>query len=332
MGAALVLHKDGVINPINVAAAFLLSKSGRTREEYARDLRHYLTWCTEYGLDPLNQQRAQMDAWRTWLGEHYGPGAVNRHLSVVSGLFKYAMAEPELEDLIWRNPAILVKRATVDDISQATGLTFDEAAELLTASLEYSPRCAAIVHALLLTGMRVSELVGADVEDLGYEREHRVLHVVRKGGKRQTLVLPASAQAALDAYLGGRTTGPLIATSTGRRITRQAVWDTIKRLCRRAKVREIRTHDLRHTAATLMLEAGVPLEQVQDQLGHADPKTTRRYDRARRNLDQSPSYDLDKRLRESATVRQATQALDEAAEVLVDEAIRAALASAEATA
>jgi site-specific recombinase XerD len=327
MSAELVLMKDGQIQPFAVAGAYLLTKSGRTREEYRRDLRHYLTWCAEYGLDPFNQKRAQMDAFKNWLAEHYGNGAVNRHLSVVSGLFKYAMAE--LEDLIFRNPASLVKRAPVSNISQATGLTFEESEQLLRGAEEYSLRCAAVVHILLLTGMRVSELVNADIEDLGEERGHRVLRIVRKGGRRQTVVIPPSAWAALETYLDGRTNGALIVTSTGRRITRQGIWDMVKRVCRRAGVRTIRTHDLRHTCATLALESGKPLEAVQDLLGHADPRTTRRYDRARNNLDNSPSYALDEQLRAVAARRQAEAVLDEAVEVLVDEALREVLATAE---
>jgi site-specific recombinase XerD len=327
MGAQIALIENGQIQPIAVAGAFLLTKSGRTREEYKRDLRHYLTWCAESGLDPFNQKRVQMDAFKNWLADHYGNGAINRHLSVVSGLFKYAMTE--LEDLVFRNPAALVGRQPVSNISQATGLTFEESEQLLRGAEAYSRRAAAVVHVLLLTGMRVSELVNADVEDLGEERGHNVLHIVRKGGRRQTIVIPPSAWAALVTYLDGRESGPLVITSTGRRITRQGIWDMVKRLCRRAGVREIRTHDLRHTCATLALESGKSLEGVQDLLGHADPRTTRRYDRARNNLDNSPSYALDEQLRAVAARRQAEAVLDEAVEVLVDEALREVLATAE---
>ncbi|MET9119915.1 tyrosine-type recombinase/integrase [Streptomyces sp. NPDC004528] len=330
MSAELALIENGIVQPLNIAAAFLLTKEGRTRTEYTRDLRDYFIWCTEYSLDPLHQKRSQIDAYKDWLSERYGNGAVNRHLSVVSGMFRYAMAE--LEDHVFRNPAALVDRKPVSNISQATGLTFEEAEQILRASEEYSDRCAAIVHTLLLTGMRVSEMVNAAVEDLGEERGHRVLNIVRKGGKRQTLVIPPSASAALDTYLAGRDSGPLIDTSTGRRISRQGVWDTIKRLCKRSGIREIRTHDLRHTAATLALESGEPLEKVQDLLGHADPRTTRRYDRARQNLDHSPSYALDEQLRRVAARRQTEEATDQAMAVMVEDAIKQILSEAQANA
>jgi integrase/recombinase XerD len=55
-------------------------------------------------------------------------------------------------------------------------------------------------------------------------------------------------------------------------------------------------HSLRHTYATLALDSGAPLRDVQDALDHADPRTTRRYDRSRHNLDRSPSYAVAARL------------------------------------
>jgi len=54
--------------------------------------------------------------------------------------------------------------------------------------------------------------------------------------------------------------------------------------------KHITPHSLRHACATLALDAGAELRDVQDLLGHADPRTTRRYDRARNRLDRSPAY------------------------------------------
>ena len=56
--------------------------------------------------------------------------------------------------------------------------------------------------------------------------------------------------------------------------------------------KELYPHSLRHTAVTLAVDAGVPLRDVQDMAGHADPRTTRRYDRARMSLDRHATYTL----------------------------------------
>ena len=67
----------------------------------------------------------------------------------------------------------------------------------------------------------------------------------------------------------------------------------IRRLIRAADMtKHISPHSLRHTAVTLALDAGVPLRDVQDMAGHADPRTTRRYDRARKSLDRHATYAL----------------------------------------
>lgn len=67
----------------------------------------------------------------------------------------------------------------------------------------------------------------------------------------------------------------------------------MQRLARRAGIEgQISPHSLRHTFATIALESGTSLHALQDSMGHADPRTTRRYDRARNNLLKSAGYDV----------------------------------------
>jgi integrase/recombinase XerD len=75
------------------------------------------------------------------------------------------------------------------------------------------------------------------------------------------------------------------------------VWLTMRQLARGAGlppelVSHLGPHAVRHTFATLALDAGVPLRDLQDAMGHKDPRTTRRYDRARGRLDRSPGYQV----------------------------------------
>ena len=82
----------------------------------------------------------------------------------------------------------------------------------------------------------------------------------------------------------------------------------IRRLARRAGIAaadKISPHSLRHSFATELLAAGVPLQDVQDTMGHADPRTTRAYDRSRHNLDRHPTYAMATHLRRHSAAEQA---------------------------
>ncbi len=102
-----------------------------------------------------------------------------------------------------------------------------------------------------------------------------------------------AVQRALDATTADRSTGPLFATGSGKALDRTAAWRLLRRLAAKAGIpgaHRISPHSMRHTFATTALDAGVPLRDVQDSLGHADPRTTRLYDRTRATLDRNATY------------------------------------------
>ncbi len=275
-----------------LTAAFLLSHRGATRAAYARDLADFRAWCERHEVSMLAARRAHVDAYVSQL-EAAGakPATIMRRLAALTGFYGYAVDENVLD----RNPARQVRRPKVGENVQSTGLSRAEAAVLLAAAERHGPRTAVIATLLILCGLRVSELTKAQVADLGHQRGHRVLSVTRKGGKRQTMVLPPRAAAAVASYLAGRSDGPLVATATGRAMDRHAIWRLLRRLaaeCLPHLADTLHPHDLRHACATLALDAGASLRDVQTLLGHADPRTTNRYDRARHDLDRSPSYAL----------------------------------------
>ncbi|PTA43208.1 tyrosine-type recombinase/integrase [Micromonospora sp. RP3T] len=185
---------------------------------------------------------------------------------------------------------------------------------MLAAAANIGPqaaRTAAIVALLLHTGLRVGELVGADVEQFGHYRNHRVLRFTVKGGGPHLVALPAPVTRRLDAYLAGRPDvtesrvpvpagqagarprRPLMATASGARVDRGAVWRLLRRLATTAKIPvKMSPHVLRHTCATLARDAGARLKDVQERLGHADARTTRRYDHGGKRLDRAPARTL----------------------------------------
>lgn len=282
-----------------IAARFLTGYTGHTRAAYRRDLEHYFGWCAEHGVPVLDAGRSTIDAYVRHLteephGRHQRPlsrATAARRLTTLSGLYGYAVSE----DVITRNPLAYVRRPRLGQDSPTLGLDRREARRLLNAARDHGPRARALVTLLLHDGLRISEALGADVTDLDTIRGHSVLRVLRKGGSRRAVVLnPATAEAIAD-YLDGRGGGPLFATRSGGRFNRSEAFKLIRRLAADADLpgaEHLSPHSLRHTFVTLAREAGVPLEDVQDAAGHADPRTTRRYDRGRHNLDRSPSYAL----------------------------------------
>ena len=224
------------------------------------------------------------------------PATVARRLAALGGLYQYAVDEGAL----MRSPVAHVRRPRVADDSQTTGLDRDQVRAVLAMARQRATtgrgagaRDLALITLLAHNGPRIGEALAADVEDLGAERGHRVLRVTRKGGRRATVALAPVTARALDDYLAGRTAGPLFTTATARRLDWPAAFRMVRRLARAAGVDgadALSPHSFRHAFMTAALDAGVSLRDVQDAAGHADPRTTRRYDRARHSLDRHATY------------------------------------------
>jgi site-specific recombinase XerD len=118
--------------------------------------------------------------------------------------------------------------------------------------------------------------------------------VCGKGTKVVLIPLPPAVGRAIDRAIGTRTGGPILLNRRGTRMDRHAATRRLRRLADTAGVQIAKAHPhmLRHTFVTTMLDAGADLRDVQIAARHADPRTTMRYDRARKNLDRHPNYIL----------------------------------------
>jgi integrase len=152
-------------------------------------------------------------------------------------------------------------------------------------------RTHALLSLLALNGLRVSEAIGADIEQLGLERGHRTLTIHRKGGKIVTIPLAPRTARAVDLAIGERSEGPIFQAPDSTRLDRHAAARIVRRIARRAGIsKKVGPHTLRHAFITAALDAGVALRDVQEAASHADPRTTMRYDRARVSLDRHATY------------------------------------------
>ncbi|HEV2071794.1 MAG TPA: tyrosine-type recombinase/integrase, partial [Acidimicrobiales bacterium] len=272
---ALVLAEDPDDRAEAMAVrGFLAGYAGATRTSYATDLRIFATWCRQADLNLLTVKRSHLELFGRWM-EVTGRmrSTVARRLSTLASFYRYC----EQEQLVDRNPALNVRRPKVDYESRTLGLDRNELGAFLVQAGLGSPRDHALASLLALNGLRISEALGADVEDLDFERGHRTLKNLRKGGKRAIIPLAPRTSRVLDPYLDERTTGPIFLGAKGGRMDRNAADRMVKRLARRAGItKRISPHSLRHSFITAALDAGVPLRDVQEAASHADPRTTMR--------------------------------------------------------
>jgi len=274
-------------------AAYLGRYRGQTRLHTESDLRVFLRWCAEHDLDPLAAVRVDIERYVRWL-QHVGcyqPSTVSRRLSVVVGFYRVCV----IDQILAHSPADYVRRPTVPAESPTLGLGHLQFEALLTtARLSANVNDFALVALLGLLGLRIFEACGASIDDLREEHGHRVLRVRGKGGKVVLVPLPPAVARAIDRAVGERTDGPVLRNMIGGRMDRHAATRRLKHLAATAGIRMPRMHPhmLRHTFVTTMLDAGVSLRDVQIAARHADPRTTMRYDRARKNLDRHPNYIL----------------------------------------
>lgn len=212
-------------------------------------------------------------------------------MSVVAGFYRTCV----IDQVLPVSPADYVRRPNVPPESPTLGLSHLQFEAMLAAARDSTNRNDfALVAMLGLLGLRIFEACGANIADLGEEHGHRVLKVHGKGGKVVLTPLPPAVARAVERAVGQRSQGSILLNRRGVRMDRHAATRRLRRLAAVANVRLPRMHPhmLRHTFVTTMLDAGVDLRDVQIAARHADPRTTMRYDRARKNLDPHPNYIL----------------------------------------
>src|ERR1700750_3156141 len=160
--------------------AYLARFKGCSREHTESDLRRYLAWCAERGLDPLAAQRPHLELYIRWMQEirRFKPSTVSRRFSVSAGFYRTCA----LDGVIEHSPAEHVRRPAVPAESPTLGFTHLQFEALLTAARQSPNSCDfALVAMLGLLGLRIFEATSADIGDLGEEHGHWVLRVCGKG-------------------------------------------------------------------------------------------------------------------------------------------------------
>jgi integrase/recombinase XerD len=282
-------------NDLSQFLAFLrgdsVDEGGREPAEALEDSWH------ESGLPPI---LSPVEQWQQLTDQHltsyllylrsrkYASSTVARKMAAIKSFFNFLIAEGEMKgDPAARMTSPKVDKYTPRSISQS------EVERLLNQPTKDSEesghrpetsRDRAMLETLYSTGMRVSELVALDCEDVDLPAGR--MRCAGRTVRERTVPLRGSAIAAIDHYLSHarpllmlREERALFLNHRGNRLTRQGFWLILKSYATRAEISDITPHTLRHTFATHALGRGADLREVQQMLGHVSISTTQVYRR-----------------------------------------------------
>jgi integrase/recombinase XerD len=263
--------------------------SGNTVAAYRNDLQQFDSHLTgQHGNGkPRDWENLDRDVIVEYLlalrRKNYAEATVARKVAAIKSFFQYLQAEGTIR----RNPAESLESPRVGR-SLPKPLSVTEVDELLEQPLKRNTpeakRDRAMLELLYATGLRVTELVSLDVDDINMSGPY--VRCMGKGSKERTIPIHEQASGAVAEYLNdgraplvkNRKEAALFVNRRGERLTRQGVWLILKQYAKEANIATpVTPHTLRHSFATHMLRGGMNLRHVQELLGHANISTTQVY-------------------------------------------------------
>jgi len=255
--------------------------SHHTERSYLADLEQFYGFLGETDLSDVDHQ-----ALRQFIAHlmklKLRKSSIARKLSAVRTFFKYL----NREGILTNNPARLVMTPRREKRLPAV-LTADDAQRLMEAPGKKGPkdlntelRDRAVLETLYSTGIRASELIGIDHEDI--DRQDRLIRIRGKGRKERIVPVGEKALEAIDAYCAEKLSSPkdaaVFSGPSGKRLTARTVQRILGNYRKKLGLsHKASPHTLRHSFATHLLESGADLRAIQELLGHASLSTTQRY-------------------------------------------------------
>ena len=257
--------------------------SANTLSSYIRDLNQFRTWLLDSGITDLRKVKKEAIneylLHMTQIGK--SPATVTRSTASIKSFYAYLLQSGAIK----ANPAKSVAAMKVE--RKYPEILTNREVELFLEQ----PKCVdekgfrdhAMLELLYATGIRVSELIGLNVEDVnlsaGFIR-------CTSRGKERIVPLYHTAVKALEDYvrnirpriIADEEEHALFVNMNGERMSRQGFWKIIKYYQEKAEIdKDITPHTLRHSFAVHLLENGADLRSIQEMLGHADISSTQIY-------------------------------------------------------
>lgn len=260
-----------------------------TLQSYRRDIEQYFTYLQEINLQNIsNSNKTTVIAYLLYLQKKgRATSTISRNLASIRSFYQYISKNK----LIDHDPTAELESPKVE--KKLPQILSTEEVELLLEQ----PQCVdlkgyrdkAMLELLYATGIRVSELIQLDIQDVNIE-----LAYIRcnKGTKERMIPIGSMAIGALKEYLNKsrplliqkEDERALFVNINGSRLTRQGFWKIIKQYKNQAQInKDITPHTLRHSFAAHLLENGADLRSIQEMLGHSDISSTQIYAQIAKN-------------------------------------------------
>lgn len=258
--------------------------SDNTVSSYIRDVRQFIDWLpanSEAGI--LSVSQSDISSYLSFLKEEGKSGAtISRSLASIKNFYQYVVSSGSLE----QSPVSEDLHVERGEKKLPYILTGQEVELLLAQPVDSDAkgcRDKAMLEVMYATGMRVTELIDLNIEDVNLE-----IGSVRCGGSKNSRMIPLypAAQNALSHYIASariqfspqEDEHSLFVNVSGTRMSRQGFWKILKFYQAKAGIeKEITPHTLRHSFAVHLLENGADLGSLQELMGHSDISSTQLY-------------------------------------------------------
>ena len=256
--------------------------SSNTLQSYKRDLKQFEKYIQEKGEDYSKITDEGIKTYIKYMQEiGKKPSTISRGLASIRSFYQYEVKEQKIE----KDPTEGIQSPKIEKRVPSV-LTSNEVALLLEQPKNIDlkgTRDKAMLEFAYATGMRVTEIISLNIEDVDLERGYATC---RNGKKERTVplgnislkALKDYVQNARDVMIKDKNEKALFVNVNGQRLTRQGFWKIIKYYKEQAHIeKDITPHVLRHSFATHLLQNGADLKSIQTMLGHSDILSTQIY-------------------------------------------------------
>lgn len=253
-----------------------------TIESYKRDLESFLEYIKSNKVDYKTMKYSDVTSYMVHLSKNdLASSSINRHLSSIRSFYDFMIKNNHLAN----SPFKLINGPKKEK-KLPNYLQYEEFLDLIEACEENALglRNRMILELLFATGVRVSELVSIKIDDINFKA--REIKIIGKGNKTRIVYFNKTCQSIMSKYvlearqelLKGKKCDYLLINHLGNPLTRRGVADILEKLIQKSSLKhKISPHTLRHTFATLLLNEGMDIREVQELLGHARLSTTSIY-------------------------------------------------------